>query len=790
MLVDTTRARVVRLGPLAGGMAEADAVVADNELLHGLAETEISFALSIGDVTYECVGAAPQTDSLVLLRAGRYLHHFQLRHLLFRSLHPTGQPDLDLPDAHLEFHCWPDRLSVGMRVPAGLSQDRIAATVVIKGPDGFVGPTFTDPLGNEVRTDDQPAGRAAILENREGGGLAVLLQPGEGAVLTAPQPGRVQLSCATAATDHAPTVAVILVATASGVQDALAAELRELGSPLGANLRVESLVPEAGPCAVEFDPIAGSYQVALPPDAEIFGPERLNVSITNPDSFSRTVRLNFSRVSPTFKSITGVSPVILDVAGNPLGLPVQISKNWHVDPPWMSAPTMIHLEPGATAEFDLAIANAEWGGVPAVSHAQLCLEGWGQNQQWDQMAIGSFGESICYDPDIGLGRSMIDDVRPLMVWGFGETPRRKWYWTHNVGGGDFLVLVRGGERQFLSRQKSLYSSYGPVLADVTYAGQTSDGALQSEIRCRSWRSDDLVRAHYSIRYQVRSDIDDIERLAFFQLGADRYNENYWFQLAVGGASDSPAISTPDPAASGYTLRGLPLQGTRPWIATFDTTKPGYIAADDQGAFGDRGLVIRGWRARIDGEDVPLPHFSLYRDGQRPDGVCVELSPPAGITRLRAGDFVELELLMLVLPQARDDYYGNSAWLQSALAEMTASWELTAMEAETGVKQTVATVGQVRSAYPVEVEASADGGAEFCIQGGVGRTPITVAGLPRATGYRLERLAGTRWVDAAESLAPDWWQADHDPAGPTWALTFSPDLGHPEAAVKHCFRLVG
>ena len=60
------------------------------------------------------------------------------------------------------------------------------------------------------------------------------------------------------------------------------------------------------------------------------------------------------------------------------------------------------------------------------SHAQLCLAGWGGNyQQWESSAIGSFGESFCYDPETAHGRAFIDDIRPLLVYKLNspEKPR-------------------------------------------------------------------------------------------------------------------------------------------------------------------------------------------------------------------------------------------------------------------------------------------------------------------------------------------------------------------------------
>ena len=102
-------------------------------------------------------------------------------------------------------------------------------------------------------------------------------------------------------------------------------------------------------------------------------------------------------------AVTGFTPLLCDVDGVPTGIPVQISKNWHRredkgnlphQGPWFHGCTWVHVPAHSQREFVFALTYARYGGVPAVSHAQLCLIGWGHNQFWDQSAIGSFGESI------------------------------------------------------------------------------------------------------------------------------------------------------------------------------------------------------------------------------------------------------------------------------------------------------------------------------------------------------------------------------------------------------------
>lgn len=197
--------------------------------------------------------------------------------------------------------------------------------------------------------------------------------------------------------------------------------------------------------------------------------------------------------------------MLRDAQGILTGPPVQISKNWHRhkdrrfphDGPWFHAFAEVPVEPGKTWEGELAIIYACWGRVPAASHAQLCLVGLDVNQLWDQAAIVSWGESITYDPDINLNRSIIDDVRPLMVT---EMSGNRWEWTCNVGGGDFLVdFGADGKRQSLTRMRTAYLSQGPNLADVVYAGVTADGRIAARIEVSTPRCDDVKRASSSWR---------------------------------------------------------------------------------------------------------------------------------------------------------------------------------------------------------------------------------------------------------------------------------------------------
>ena len=157
---------------------------------------------------------------------------------------------------------------------------------------------------------------------------------------------------------------------------------------------------------------------------------------------------------------------------------MQISKNWHDPPNWYHLYSALNLPPGSH-EFEHTFAHSKWGEAYAVQHAQLCLRGWGQDQQWDESSIGAWGESITYDPDMTLGRAQVDDVRPFLV-----NAGSQWNWTGNVGGASFLVYEPAeGFSSFashqMSRMRTHYAYTGPNVTDVQYAGVSRDGKIQA-----------------------------------------------------------------------------------------------------------------------------------------------------------------------------------------------------------------------------------------------------------------------------------------------------------------------
>ena len=532
--------------------------------------------------------------------------------------------------------------------------------------------------------------------------------------------------------------------------------------------RVTPIVPAEPPAAA-----------AVPRDRRNDAIERVRLTLTNPAAVEATVRLSCAKTAAGLhgrpgQPITGMSAVLRDAEGHPLGIPVQLSKNWHggrsADDPhagtWFHGIAQVRLPPRATVTVELTLAYAHWGGVPAASHAQLCLIGWGANQLWDESAVGSWGESICYEPDQVQAACSILDVRPLLVTSMAGSP--SWGWTHNVGGGDFFRLFdTGGHRVPHGRMKTCYERQGPCLTEVTYAGVVGPGIEHAETVSLA-RGDDIVRGVYSIRMDVQRPID-FSRLVLFQIGADTYSYTGERKMAVGDATGLVREWATQWGGDTYRVPPIECGGAVPWVSLHEAVRR---EGSPRGAWANRGVVVRTWRARLGGREArPWVAERGVVVGGVPTST-IDIVPPPHVSRLEAGDFVEATLEHLVLPQRADDYYGPNEPLRAALVTMQDTWRLVHREAVGGTRQVTVRQGRLERLHPDVRVAAEEGRAAFTVRGGLGHVPITVSGLPTHRGGPL-LVDG---VPCDQSVhGNDFWQADFDPDSGTWSRTVTMPL---------------
>jgi len=505
--------------------------------------------------------------------------------------------------------------------------------------------------------------------------------------------------------------------------------------------------------------------------------ERINLRLVNPTNRERMVRLMFEKSAHGIRQrigtpITGISAMLRDVNGRPTGIPIQLSKNWHVHREagthagqWFHGISQVRLPANFTKEMELTIAYGHWGGIPAASHAQLSLVGWGGNQLWDQSALGSWGESICYDPLQAQAGSTITDVRPFLVTGLGS--RTRYNWTHNVGGGDFIRFFKpGGERMYHAGMRASYVRQGPCLTEVTYSGSVSQTPIHHAITVSLQRCDDYVVGTYRIRMNVDEAVS-FSRLVLFQIGSDTYATTREKKLAVGDAKGLLSEWVAQWGDNEYRGKPMECRGRTPW-ASLHESEGG--RSDNSGAWANRGFVIREWQARLGGREVRP--WIAERGLDLPGGYktsTLDVLPPPGVNRLEKGDYLDAVIEHLVIPQFAKDYYGSNVAMREALAKDQNTWRMVHRQAVGDQIHVTVKVGRLVHSWPDVRVAAQDDRVVFTMEGGLGHVPVTVTGL--TSPKRGNLLLDGKPLDQAVH-GNDFWQTEYDARTQTWSRTYN------------------
>jgi len=539
------------------------------------------------------------------------------------------------------------------------------------------------------------------------------------------------------------------------------------------------------------------------------GISMVDIVATNPHpTRSRTLRLSFSRNFPkkvsiptgstrrTGAEITGLSAQLWDkTTSQATGIPVQISKNWHTgskvaywagyDGYWWTVSALLRLPPNTTIPLSLAMNYERYGGVAAFSHAQLSIVGYSDTWLWEEAALGTGGENICFDP-LGIHtRAFITDMRPKLFDGS---------WKENVGGGDMLLLFgANGDMQYLKELDPQIHSSGPCLSNASYGSLSRDGTMSSRVQVSGGRTDDLVRVFVHVRYEALQDLN-FSRLVFFQLGSETYNYHATFQEFVVGNSSFKAhhnktCTGGTSRAADKMYRGGPFRtkmgGSAPWWFSLGPNNDAKTLAKTKMVVGDRGLVIREFHAKLGGAVQNSPTFSVLCDK-------VEIGTPAGLSKLMKGDYLDMKLEILILPRAGEEYtYAKknvkSNTLNNKLASLTTTWERVKAQAMGGRLRVIPIAGvRVESHYPIRVVATKAQPSpliKFKVKGSaLGFVPIVICGLtshliPSGHGLWLKSGNATSFslLKQGSSGANDFWQTNYDRVSRTYEIVYNVEI---------------
>jgi len=748
---DVPAFQLTHLTPLKTALPEAAVLVQKGDAVFGAPDASLACTLRSGGDVFAAAGASRNIEDSHLVESGRFFQRRTVNKIAWAKGAPAAE-------GSLEIAAWPDRLAILLRVTPSqaVAGGALEMTLAAGGEFGVAAdPPEAGPArepGKNRWTVRLPARDWPAGEERT---VALLLQPG-------------------AEPEEEPPVVVKAAQTA----------------------------PAPAALEVTYDRVLGWHRVDLRNDGNVADYaessngriERVALTLENPSPAPRTVRLCFAKGLPGkggVFGITGLSALLRDPSGNPTGIPVQISKNWHngkkperYQGPWYRGLTMLSIPAGAKVELEYVSVNALWGGIPAASHAQLCLVGWGNNQLWDQSAIGSWGESLCYEPDQGQVGGAVLDTRPLMVSGMGKEPKRKWGWTCNVGGADFLVFYGpDGKKQWHSAMKARYRRVGPVLTEVTYAGRTHDGAIDLQYTVSLHRTDDITRGLYRFRYDVRQPAP-FGRLVLFQSGGDDYSYTGERTFAVGSEAGLAKEWATQRGGNAYRTAPAMLAGRVPWLSMHEAVP----RAEGKEAWANRGIVIRQWDATLGGKKAAPWVAERGAKVRGADTSLFDILPPPSVKALQPGDAVEAVVEHVIVPQFADDYYGPNANLKAALEKGQNTWRMIHREALGNDLEVGVTKGKLLRRIPTLVQAQGNQ-AEFTIAGGLGCVPVTIAGL---SGWRdpvLELQEGGAWKAVDQSVhGKDFWQTDFNAEEGSLEITYSVPLDSPgDARVRRAFR---
>jgi hypothetical protein len=763
-----------------GGSSDKVFMTKRDEILGGKEKPLLEFGIETYGKLYPCLVSSLRSEDCQLIHSGRFLQHRFINWI-------PGLTGCDPHYSGLDIVAWNDRLTLNLQVVPMVNLRAKSISV-----------NFTVPVGySEIPT----TGDKKIFCNKAGKGYVIL--PVDKAVAIS-----VHENCVTA--------------RLSSDKNFQAGEKLSVGlviypvTDAGTAVQIETVektpvvvtAVQKKPCDVELDvaynPVMGWHQISLRNDVTK-NPEKDNDHIEqvlftakNDNPYPVPLRVNFSKEGEVF-SITGISAMIRDREGNPTGIPVQLSKNWHTIDfnqykdhlyrgKWYHGLTVLEIPAHSSLTLEYAGLNANWGNVPAASHAQLCLVGWGQNQLWDQSAIGSWGENICYEPDLDQASAPVLDVRPLLIL---NPAGDKWEWTGNVGGADFLNMKRmDGKRAWHTGMRVQYKRYCPNLTEVVYAGTMDDDKVDICYTTSIGRSDDITRGIFKIRMDVRDNIE-FSDLAIFQLNAEKYHYSISKKLNIG--NENGLIRTWN-TVSGDTISGFvgkkePFKGRIPWIAYTassleDNQLETYRAAD-------RGFTLRNWKIKINGKEDIVPHWQEYytaEGGHGEPASIVNLTLPESITSLAPGDYIEAEIEMFILPVNVKDYYGSNENLRTALKSGAGTWKPARREA-VGNNIIVTTVeGKCFSQYPIVIE-TVENKAQFKVKGGIGYVPLTITGLTAYCVPRLSVFENGSWKNIDQSkYGKDFWQTDYNTATGRWEISYNVNLDTPgDKVVNRDFR---
>ncbi len=397
--------------------------------------------------------------------------------------------------------------------------------------------------------------------------------------------------------------------------------------------------------------------------------------------------------------------VLLDEAGHPLPVVVQISKNFAgekeekfynpADTPFSETYFPLHLGADEICTVTSLHLYQNWGGHMVKQFSSLGA--------WMDYFHSSTGvtETTCYVPFkfAGLPGVAVADFRAMSQTSFWSGQPQH----DNVAGHSFLSYKTGDAWQYLVYRGTTYHSTGPNWMDIGLEYLSTDGKIKATVRTVELPQADELRNFIHVRYEALEPVTVASAKENFRLltVASWVQRLRYKRFAATGIDDRALGFWVDH----FAIRGLPLPSENAFAAVYGEPK------------GSNAIVLRRWSASAGGGDIG-PAASVWCETSGDTRLL--LVPNAETLRLQRGDAIEFHAFWLPYgdPNAADTPRREVVWYGSKSPRVTAVQK-----------------GKKVTDFPPIVQADGDL-AEFVLQGGRALVPVIITGL---TDYRWPRI---------------------------------------------------
>ncbi|MDF7809545.1 hypothetical protein P4E94_19060 [Pontiellaceae bacterium B12219] len=541
-----------------------------------------------------------------------------------------------------------------------------------------------------------------------------------------------------------------------------------------------------------YDTDEAAFKISVPPSSLSYPSDKnlvdeYVITVKNPTSSTMDVPLIFDQTS--LPAITGTMMMLCDDSdGSPLGIPVQISKNWHTGYPtthsgyWLRGYSMIPLAAGESQTIRLRVVYGYYGNgtFGAATHSQLSLVGWNNGKapwKWDESALGCWGEALTYDPSRHAGHSMLCDIRPSFTTSLSGG---SYNWTENVGGGDFLVYYDSSSTfRYTKKLKTCYKWAGPNMTEVLYTGVTDDDKIRFTYTVRGNGTLDYQRKFHKYRYEFLDNVTSPERLVFYQMAADE-NGSPDFDNYYRGSADG-LMKTYAASPGGDVYKETMLFSSR-WLSIEDTE-----TSDGNTTMANRGLLHLS--STLNGSPLNTYIHACGIDWH--DMMLFDFSAQSVSSSYSAGDVVEGEIEFILPAKNKANYWGDDSEFESRLGTYGNSWNAVYDEYRYNRDMSVTmNTGTLTENYPLEITA-ADGTvlADFTINGGgIGHVPVMLNNVPAdAKISNVQRYVNGSWssLETVSISDHDYFQGYYNAGG---SMDYAFSLKRPSTNLSESWRI--